>query len=76
MRTYNFQFVAQDVPCPKSVKYTFKISIQLNSLNKFEKLDWHKSKTFSDESENPPATNDPSWDIDEQFKLQNSTHKT
>lgn len=26
--------------------------------------------TFSDESENPPATKDPSWDIDEQFKLQ------
>jgi hypothetical protein len=26
-------------------------------------------KTFSDESENPPATNDPSWDIDEQLKL-------
>jgi hypothetical protein len=25
--------------------------------------------TFNDESENPPATKDPSWDIDEQFKL-------
>jgi len=28
-----------------------------------------KRKTFSDESENPPAINDPSWDIDEQLKL-------
>jgi len=28
-----------------------------------------KKKTLSDESENPPAINDPSWDIDEQLKL-------
>jgi hypothetical protein len=29
-------------------------------------------QTFTDESENPPTTNDPSCDIDEQFNL-NST---
>lgn len=28
-----------------------------------------ENKTFSDESEKPPATSDPSWEIDEQFKL-------
>ena len=28
-----------------------------------------KKITFSDESENPPAINDPSWDIEEQLKL-------
>lgn len=28
-------------------------------------------ETFRDESENPPATNDPSQDIVEQFKLEN-----
>jgi hypothetical protein len=33
----------------------------------------HIKKTFSDESENPPATNDPSWDIDEQLKLRQLT---
>lgn len=28
-----------------------------------------RERTLSDESENPPATNDPSLDIDEQVKL-------
>ena len=31
--------------------------------------------TFSEESENPPATKDPSCEIDEQFKLEENSNK-
>lgn len=33
------------------------------------------TNTFKDESENPPATSDPSCDIDAQFSLQRFTGK-
>lgn len=34
-----------------------------------------KERTFRDESENPAASKDPSWDIDEQFKLEKEKQK-
>jgi len=57
-----------------NLKFTLSGKIKLLrekgcSIGRVERGEGWRERTFSDESENPPTSNDPSWGIDEQLKL-------
>jgi hypothetical protein len=62
-----FWQVDQSLPYPKPSETTE--FYQLITVITWKEKYHEKGLTFTDESENPPTTNDPSFEIDEQFNL-------